>query len=167
MIHLLHLNPPLPHPCPTLNTSRLLVQIRWPSMTFPKWAQSLAFPSHLPLNTITNHLSGRRIWFFWFFGFLFFCLFCLFRAAPTAYGGSQARGQIRAAAAGLHQSQSNAASEPRLWPTPQLTATPDPWPAEQGQGSDLQPHGSQSDSFLLCHDGNFFYSVLINFLHTM
>ena len=27
--------------------------------------------------------------------------FCLFRAAPTAYGSSQARGRIRAAAAGL------------------------------------------------------------------
>ena len=29
---------------------------------------------------------------------------CLFRAVPTAYGGSQARGPISAAAAGLHTS---------------------------------------------------------------
>ena len=28
-----------------------------------------------------------------------------------------------------------------LWPTPQLTAMPDPWPAEQGQGSNPHPHG--------------------------
>ena len=50
------------------------------------------------------------------FGFLFF------RAAPVAYGGSQARALIRAAAAGLHHSHSNTGSEPHLRPTPQLTA---------------------------------------------
>ena len=53
-------------------------------------------------------------------------VFCLFRAAHTAHRGSQARRQIAAVAAGLHQSHSNAGSEPRLWPTPQFTATPDP-----------------------------------------
>ena len=42
------------------------------------------------------------------------------------YGGSQVRGLIRAIAAGLRQSHSNAGSEPRLQPTPQLTAMPDP-----------------------------------------
>ena len=47
-------------------------------------------------------------------------------AAPTAYGGSQARGPIGAVATGLHQSHSNSGSEPRLRPIPQLTATPDP-----------------------------------------
>ena len=45
---------------------------------------------------------------------LFIYLFCLFRAEPTAYGGSQARGRIRALAAGLHHSHSNAGSEPGL-----------------------------------------------------
>ena len=45
-------------------------------------------------------------------------------------------------AAGLRQSHSNVGSEPRLQPTPQLTATPDPQPTEQGQGLNLQPHGS-------------------------
>ena len=45
-------------------------------------------------------------------------------AAPVAYGGSQARGRIGAVATGLCQSHSNAGSEPRLQPTPQLTATP-------------------------------------------
>ena len=54
------------------------------------------------------------------------CLFAFSRAAPMAYGGSQARGLIRAVAASLRQSHSNAGSEPRLQPTPQLTATPDP-----------------------------------------
>ena len=40
--------------------------------------------------------------------------FFFFRAAPTVYGGYQARGQIRATAAGLHQSHSNAGYEPHL-----------------------------------------------------
>ena len=37
--------------------------------------------------------------------------FCLFRAAPAAYGGSQARGLVGAVAAGLHHSHSNAGSQ--------------------------------------------------------
>ena len=37
-----------------------------------------------------------------------------FRAASMAYGYSQARGQIRAAAAGLHHSHSNVGYEPCL-----------------------------------------------------
>ena len=57
--------------------------------------------------------------------FVCFCLFCLFRAAPMAYEGSQARGQVRAVAAGLHHIHNNGGSKPRLWPTPQLMATPD------------------------------------------
>ena len=47
-------------------------------------------------------------------------------ATPEAYGDSQARGQIEAIAASLRHSHSNARSEPRLWPTPQLKATLDP-----------------------------------------
>ena len=59
-------------------------------------------------------------------GFVFVFVFCLYRAAPAAYGGSQARGLIEATAAGLHQSHSNTRSKLRLQPTVQLTATPDP-----------------------------------------
>ena len=57
---------------------------------------------------------------------LFVCLFVFSRAAPAAYGGSQARGLIGAIATGLHHSHSNSGSEPHLQPTPLLTATPDP-----------------------------------------
>ena len=53
-------------------------------------------------------------------------LFLLFRAAHAAYGSSQARGRIGAIAADLHYSHSNAGSEPRLQPTPQLMAKLDP-----------------------------------------
>ena len=73
---------------------------------------------------------------------IFFCLFVFSRAAPAAYGGSQARGPIWAVAASLHQSHSNAASVPRLQPTPQLTAMPNRQPTEQGQRSNPQLHVS-------------------------
>ena len=52
--------------------------------------------------------------------------FVLFRASPVAYGGSQARSLIRAVAAGLCHSHSNARSEPCLQTTPQLMAVLDP-----------------------------------------
>ena len=52
--------------------------------------------------------------------------FCLFGATSAAYISSQAKGQIRAVAAGLRHSHSNSGSELHLRPTPQLTATPDP-----------------------------------------
>ena len=58
--------------------------------------------------------------------FCFCFCFLLFRAPLVAYGGSQARGKIGAIAASLQHSSSNAGSELRLQPTPQLKATPDP-----------------------------------------
>ena len=60
--------------------------------------------------------------------YIYICLpfvFCPFKAAPAAYECSQARGLIRAVAGGLCWSRRNARSQPRLRPTPQLTATPD------------------------------------------
>ena len=54
-----------------------------------------------------------------------FLVFCLFRAAPAAYGGSQAKGLIRAVAASLRTPQQRQI-QADLRPTPQLTATPDP-----------------------------------------
>ena len=41
----------------------------------------------------------------------FYFIFCLFRAAPMAYGSSQARDQIGAVAASLHHSHSRMGSE--------------------------------------------------------
>ena len=86
----------------------------------------------------------------------------LFRDAPMAYGSYQARHQIGVAAASLHHRQSNVGSELHLRPTSQLMATPDLWPIEQGQGSNLCPHGYPSGSFLLYHSGNswrFFFTA--------
>ena len=56
-----------------------------------------------------------------FFFFLVFLPFSM--VVPMVYGGSLARGLIRAVAASLRQSHSNVGSEPRLRLTPQLTAT--------------------------------------------
>ena len=64
-----------------------------------------------------NINSGYRYLFFFFL---------LFSAAPLAYESSQARGPIRAVAAGLHHNHSNSRSELPLWPTPptpQVTAS--------------------------------------------
>ena len=66
------------------------------------------------------------------FLFLFFLsfFFFFFRAAPVAYGGSQARGQIGTAAGSLYHSHSHShshtGSERHLLPTPQLAAMLDP-----------------------------------------
>ena len=48
------------------------------------------------------------------FSFLFLFFFAISWATPEAYGASQARGRIGAAAAGLRQSHSNTGSEPHL-----------------------------------------------------
>ena len=58
--------------------------------------------------------------------FYHFIYFFIFKATPATFGSSLGRGQIRATAAGLHHSHSNARSEPRLKLTPQLKATPHP-----------------------------------------
>ena len=62
----------------------------------------------------------------WYNFIYLFCLFLFSRAAPSAYGGSQARGPIGAVAASLHHSHSHARSELNLRPTSQLTAMLDP-----------------------------------------
>ena len=48
------------------------------------------------------------------FFLIFFFFFFFFRVTPTAYGGSQARGQTGAIAASLWHRHSNARSKPRL-----------------------------------------------------
>ena len=83
--------------------------------------------------------------------FLFVCL--LFRTAPTTYGRSQPRGRIGALAAGPHHSHSNVGS---------IVAS-ETYTITRGQCWILNilsearvnphPHGHQSDSFLLCHNG--------------
>ena len=90
---------------------------------------TLSFPSHPTpklegLGVCEVRVQKQPPGQFYFYLYLF--IFCLFRAAPSAYGVSQARGLIGTTAASLHHSYSNAVSKLCLQPIPQLTAMPDP-----------------------------------------
>jgi len=80
-------------------------------MDMPNYAQLIIIVIHL--DTVNTPVC------------VYVYLFCLFRARPGAHGGSQTGSQIRAEAASLCLSHSQARSKPRLRPTPQLTAMPD------------------------------------------
>ena len=74
-----------------------------------------------------THCTARELCSRFLIYILFiFIYFLLFIATPAAFGGSQARGQIGAAAGALHHSHSNARSELHLGPTPQFTTMLDP-----------------------------------------
>ena len=80
--------------------------------------------------------------------------FFLFRATPVTYRSSQAKGRMRAAAAGLCHSHSNARLELCMQPA---HSSWQHWifnPNEQDQGSNLHPHGYKLGSLLLNHKGN-------------
>ena len=49
---------------------------------------------------------------------MYIFIYFLIRASSAAYGSSQVKGPIRAAAASLHHSHSNSGSKPSLQPTP-------------------------------------------------
>ena len=68
---------------------------------------------------------GRPLFRHILFLYILFIYF-VFRAAPAAYGGSQARGPIGAVATSLHHSHNSARSEQGLRSAPQLTALLDP-----------------------------------------
>ena len=80
----------------------------------------------LCLTHIRGRAPGEHILLMGQDGLSLLLLLLLFRATPMAYGGSQAKGLIRATAAGLQHSHSKDKSKPHLRPTPQLMATPDP-----------------------------------------
>ena len=95
-----------------LSTSQYAIHYIPTTYSFYKW-KYVPF-DHLSLIS----LIAKRLLFLNFY-------ILLFRAIPTAHGSSQARGQTRAAAAGLLHSHSNTRSK-HLRPTPQLPATLDP-----------------------------------------
>ena len=66
--------------------------------------------------------------------------FFSFYSCTCGTWSSWAWSPMRAAAAGLCHSHSNARSKPHLWPMPQLEAMLDSWPIESGQGLNLHPH---------------------------
>ena len=99
-----------------------------------------------------------NVYFIILFYFILF-IFCLFRAAPVAYGSSQARAQIGPVAASLRHSHSNAGSELCLRPTSQLDLRHSSWQhrilnTELDQGLNPRPHGSSLGSLPLSHNRN-------------
>ena len=78
------------------------------------------------LNWVDQEVSSSPNPFFFDTDFFIIYFILLFRGTPATYGSSEARGEIRAVAASLHHSHSNAGSKPHLQHTPQLTAVPDP-----------------------------------------
>ena len=84
---------------------------------------------HYILKEFIISYNYQRNTFRYFLLFLIFCYyyyyFCFFMVAPTAYRGSQARGQTGATATGLYHSHSHGRSELCLQATPQLMAMPD------------------------------------------
>ena len=73
----------------------------------------MSLPRLFPLSFLMHTLLTPSTHPFSTFNFYFIFLLFLFRATPMAYGGSQARGPIGAAAAKLHHSHHHARSEPR------------------------------------------------------
>jgi len=59
----------------------------------------------LQIGSLKVSVFAISFFFFLSFFFFFFCLFAISWATPAAYGGSQARGRIRAVATGLHHTQ--------------------------------------------------------------
>ena len=107
----------------------------WPNRAHDSESDTPVCEFQLSCGPETRHLT-LQVWFpFNFFIFIYLFIYlsmhCFFRAAPMVYGCSQARDQIRAAAAGLHHLHSNARSKLCLGPTPQFTAPPDPEPTER------------------------------------
>ena len=120
-----------------------------PHRSFDSTSKGLSIQVYLPLNKcrgITTRPPTRGLTVFNLphslhftqRGKAFIFLFCF----VLSLWRFPARGSIRATAPGLRHSHSNARSKLHLQPTPPLTATLDPWPTEQGQGSNPQPHAS-------------------------
>ena len=111
--------------------------------------------SHVTLTAgISKWMSGKRSFstlFVVFYLSFFLSFFFGGGAAPTAYEGSQARGRISTAAAGLHQPRQIGALSVTY-----TTAHSNARPLTHWARPGIQPASSWivSDSFPLSHDGN-------------
>ena len=105
---------------------------------------------------------GRGSCFLPFLSFPFFLSFFQ-DCTCKAYGSSQTRRRIGAAAAGPCHSYSNARSEPYLWPTyAAACGNARSLTHEQGQGSNPHSHGYQLAFNPLSHKRNSFFFFFFN-----
>ena len=87
-----------------------------------------------PMCSLSTHLVFKIIYLF---VYLFFFLQMHLWLMEVPSRGAKLELQLPA----LHNSHSNAGSQPHLPPAPQLMATPDPEPTEKGQGSNPHAQG--------------------------
>ena len=112
--------------------------------------------SQTSLKQSSSSSSGKELLgvFLVYYFILFILLILFFRAAPMAYGGFQARGWIRAVAASYAREPQQCRIQALFVTYTIALGNAVSLPTEQGEGSNPQPHRSQSDSFPLSHDGN-------------
>ena len=103
----------------------------WPKLLLLKMENSNLAPGPISPGSFLLWLFPESLCsalgtYFWSRGSCVILFFLLFRAAFVAYASSQARGWIGTTAASLRHSYCIMGSKPRLQPSPQLMATPDP-----------------------------------------
>ena len=114
--HLSNWTPALTSPPTNLSTTlQLTPEAPWQSLRFSSYPTYSLFSDHCCFSrddcfSIMGFTCPLKNAVYICSSFHFFLYFLLFRAAPVAYGSSQARGQIGVAAAGLCSSHSNAGS---------------------------------------------------------
>ena len=117
-------------PIPPSQTSPLTLPWSHPPPYIPNSSKPLiCFPFSVIFSLQKYYINGLYIVYIFLSLGWFFCLALFLFLSFQAYGHSQARGQIRSAAACLHHSHSNATSA--TYTTAQ----------EQGQGLIPRPHG--------------------------
>ena len=126
--------------CSRKSKTPFVVRAQWRRGSWKKTRSELSGPSHsgpvangevFPLHSELEEKHWRILSRFEAqsnCSFFFFCLLSVVLLGSHQWHMEVPRlgGLIRAVAAALHQSHSNARSEPHLGPTPQLMAMPDP-----------------------------------------
>ena len=90
------------------------------------WSKGLTALVWVLLLTVHGWEACTKLLSLWIFVIVVVAVVFLFRATPATYGSSQARGPVRAVAAGLHHSHSNAGSALCLQCMHSYVATPGP-----------------------------------------
>ena len=114
--HLSNWTPALTSPPTNLSTTlQLTPEAPWQSLRFSSYPTYSLFSDHCCFSrddcfSIMGFTCPLKNAVYICSSFHFFLYFLLFRAAPVAYGSSQARGWIRATSIGLHHSHSHMGS---------------------------------------------------------
>ena len=115
---------------PSLKVIGRCVYVNPNSLNLSLSPQYFPFGNHKFCFRISESVSSFVYMYIYVYIYVYIYILSFSRAAPTAHRGSQPKSPIGAVATGLHQSHSNAGSEPHLWLPSQLTVMPDsltPW----------------------------------------